>query len=93
MCCVVVVVTPTAASDVLCAHRKQSQLDSGLEQLRRFFAWIFLITGTLNLVVMIVMRSMLSDYIGLLEDAQMFGQRQLLVQVSVLHLLEYAFSL
>lgn len=61
--------------------RKQLQLDAGLEQLRRFFAWIFLITGTLNLVVMIVMRSMLSNYGGLLSDMQLFGQRQVLLQV------------
>ena len=63
--------------------RKQLQLDGGLEQLRRFFAWIFLITGTLNLIVMIVMRSMLSNYGGLLSDMQLFGQRQVLIQVCV----------
>lgn len=61
-------------------HRKQQQLDPGLNQLRRCFAWIFLFTGAVNVIVMIVMRTMLADYLGLLSDMRDAGQRQVLVQ-------------
>lgn len=59
------------------------QLDPGLEQLRRCFAWIFLFTGATNIVIMIVVRMMLTEHTGLITDMQLSGQRQVLIQVSL----------
>ena len=63
--------------------RKQLQLDPGLQQLKRFFAWIFLGSGAVSLIVMIVMRTLVFEHLGLLNDMQTAGQRQVLTQVCV----------
>jgi hypothetical protein len=71
---------PGCSNPLVSNRRKQQQLDPGLNQLRRCFAWIFLFTGAVNIIVMVVMRAMLSDYLGLLSDMKDAGQRQVLAQ-------------
>ena len=62
-------------------NRKLNHLDPGLEQLRRFFGWIFLGTALLNIVVMVVVRQHLATYAELIKELGLSGQRQVLSEV------------
>ncbi len=57
------------------------QLEPGLEQLKKCFAWIFFLTCVLNLCVMVGMRLYLNDYVDMLTTLQVAGERQVLSQV------------
>ena len=60
------------------------QIEPGLEQLKRCFAWIFLLTCVLNVAVMIGMRVSVEAFGDMLGAIELAGERQVLVQVSAL---------
>jgi hypothetical protein len=57
------------------------QIEPGLEQLKRCFAWIFFLTCILNACVMFGMRMFISDYLSMLSAIEVAGNRQVLAQV------------
>ena len=68
----------------LCAcGRRIMQIEPGLEQLKRCFAWIFFLTCVLNVAVMIGMRVYISTYTSMLAAVEAAGDRQVLAQVCV----------
>ena len=61
--------------------RRIIQLEPGLEQLKKCFAWIFFLTCVLNLCVMVGMQLYLNTYVSMIATIQVAGDRQVLSQV------------
>ncbi len=57
------------------------QIEPGLEQLKRCFAWIFFLTCVLNVGVLIGMRVSVSTYVSMLNAIELAGDRQVYAQV------------